>query len=113
MYQIQNRSVWEHELYSFDIKRDDLKWLERANIDFLLEKMKLNEIDQIADATTLKGKVYRRRVLNPKRLKGVGALFASYSIYSYLPYLAVYAGATMPVIAACAAGLYGMLAFSE
>jgi hypothetical protein len=52
-------------------------------------------------------------MLNPKRIKGFGALVASYSIYSYLPYLAVSLGPTVPVMAACAAGLYGMFAFAE
>jgi hypothetical protein len=52
-------------------------------------------------------------MLNPKRLKGVGALLASYSIYSYLPYIAVSVGSTAPIVVACAAGLYGMFAFAE
>jgi hypothetical protein len=57
--------------------------------------------------------VFRRRALNPRRLKGLGAFAASLSIYSYAPYLAVYLGATAPVLGAVAAGLYGMLAFGE
>jgi len=52
-------------------------------------------------------------MLNPQKLKGIGALAASYGIYSYLPYIAVSLGSTIPVVAACAAGLYGMLAFAE
>lgn len=52
-------------------------------------------------------------MLNPKRLKGVGAFAASYGIYSYMPYIAVSLGSTIPVFAACFAGLYGMFAFSE
>ncbi len=51
--------------------------------------------------------------MNPKRLKGLGAFAASYGIYSYLPYIAVYLGSTVPIVSACAAGLYGMLAFGE
>lgn len=52
-------------------------------------------------------------MLDPARLKGLGAFAASYGIYSYLPYLAVYIGSTIPVLAACTAGVYGMLAFSD
>ena len=45
MYQIQNRSIWEHEMYSFDIEREDIKWLSKARDDFVMEKIKLDAID--------------------------------------------------------------------
>jgi hypothetical protein len=62
----------------------------------------------------LRGKVYRRKLLNPRRFKGITSFIASYGIYSYLPYIAVYTGgSTIPILAACAAGFYGMLAFGE
>lgn len=61
----------------------------------------------------MKGSVYRRKVLDPLRLKGLGAFAATYGIYSYLPYLAVYVGSTIPIVTACAAGVYGLLAFSD
>jgi hypothetical protein len=37
MYQVSNRSVHEHELYSFTIERENLKWLMKANEGFLAE----------------------------------------------------------------------------
>lgn len=74
---------------------------------------KESALDQMADFSQLKGAVYKRRLMNPKRLKGVGAFAATYSIYSYLPYLAAYLGSTVPVVAACAAAFYGMLSFAE
>jgi len=61
----------------------------------------------------LKGAVFRRRLLNPNRLKGITALGASFGIYSYLPYLAVYLGSTVPLLTACAAGIYGLIEFGE
>jgi hypothetical protein len=51
--------------------------------------------------------------MSPRRLKGLGAFASAATIYSYLPYIAVYFGSTMPIMTACVAGLYGMLAFSE
>jgi hypothetical protein len=51
--------------------------------------------------------------MNPKRLKGIGAFATFGYIYSYLPYLSVYVGSTVPMFAMCAAGFYGMLSFSE
>ena len=63
---------------------------------------------------SLKGKVYKKKFLNPRRLKGVSAFIASFGIYSYLPYIALYSGGTtIPIFAACAAGYYGMIAFNE
>ena len=67
----------------------------------------------MADFAQLKGAVYRRKTLNPRKLKGVGAFATSLGVYSYLPYLTVYLGSTVPVFTAVAAGLYGMLAFAE
>lgn len=69
--------------------------------------------DQARDDKGLKGAIYRRKTLDPHRVKGIGALAASYGIYSYLPYLAVYVGSTVPILTACAAGIYGLLAFSD
>lgn len=73
----------------------------------------MEALEQKADYVALKGAVYRRKALNPKRLKGVGAFATSLYIYSYLPYIAAYLGPTLPVVAACFAGLYGMSAFAE
>lgn len=57
--------------------------------------------------------VFKKRTLNPRRVKGVGAFATAYGLFSYAPYLAVYLGSTVPVLGAVAAGLYGMLAFAE
>ena len=35
MYEIYNRSVWEHEMFSFNIERENLKYIYNANIDFV------------------------------------------------------------------------------
>ena len=113
MYQISNRSIHEHELYSFNIDRENLKWLYRANVDFIQEMNKQEALDQAADFASLKGAVFRRRALTPRRFKGLGAFAASYGLYSYMPYLAVYLGSTIPMVTACFAGLYGLIAFAE
>ena len=58
MYEVTNRSVWEHELYSFNIERENLKWLTKANNDFVNEMVKINTADQVSDMAHLKGKVF-------------------------------------------------------
>lgn len=113
MYQISNRSVHEHELYSFQIQRDNLKWLIRANNDYITEMNKLEAMEEAADFAALNGAVYRKRALNTRRFKGLGAFAASYGIYTYLPYIAVYLGSTIPMVSACFAGFYGLIAFAE
>lgn len=70
-------------------------------------------VDQVADIAALKGAVYRKRALNTKRFKGLGAFAASCGIYTYLPYMAVYLGSTVPMVTACLAGFYGLYAFAE
>lgn len=47
-------------------------------------------------------------MLNPSRFKGMGGFLTAWGIYFYLPYITVFAGPTLPFIAACAAGLYGV-----
>lgn len=114
MYEVQNRSVNEHELFSFKIDRENIKWLYKANVDFIAEMRRVEALDQLADFSSLsKGQVLKRKTLNPRRFKGLGAFASLAGIYSYLPYLTVYVGSTIPVFAMCAAGLYGMLAFAE
>ena len=52
-------------------------------------------------------------MLNPRRIKGVGAFATSAYMYTYLPYIAAYVGSTVPILTIAVAGLYGMISFSE
>jgi hypothetical protein len=114
MYEIQNRSVHEHELFSFEIDRSNLRYLYNANNDFIEEMRRADALDQLADHASLgTNEVFKRRALNPRRLKGITSFATSFGLYSYAPYLAVYLGSTVPVLGAVAAGFYGMLQFSE
>jgi hypothetical protein len=113
LYEVKNRSIHEHELYSFKVERENLKWVYKANLGFLEEMARETAIEHAADQKQLKGAVFRRKLLNPSRLKGVAAFATSLGIYSYLPYIAVYLGSTVPVLTACAAGIYGLLEFGE
>ena len=114
MYEVQNRSVGEHELFSFNIERKNLLWLYNANLEFVNELKQQDLADQLGDHSRLgPNQVYRMRTLNPRRFKGLGAFISAYGMYSYAPYIAVYLGATAPLLGAVAAGLYGMLSFSE
>ena len=61
----------------------------------------------------MKGYVFKRKLLNPKKLKGFGALGASLYVYNYLPYIAAYFGPTLPLLALSAGTIYGLMAFAE
>lgn len=113
MYEVQSRSVHEHELYSFAIERENLKWLYRANLGFVEELAKINAVDQVAHHASLKGAVFKKKLMSQKRVRGLSGFAVSYGLYSYLPYIAAYVGTTAPVVTAVFAGLYGMLAFAE
>jgi hypothetical protein len=108
MYEIQNRSIHEHELYSFNIERRNLKWLYQANLNFIEETQTQNLLERISEHTSLKGAVFKRKVLNPRRVKGLTGFVSSLGIYTYMPYMAVYLGSSIPFFAAIATGLYGM-----
>ena len=64
----------------------------------------------MADYASLgKDEVFRRRTLSPRRFKGLGVFASSWALFTYAPYIALYFGATVPVLGAVCAGLYGML----
>ena len=114
MYEVQNRSVNEHELFSFQVERQNLKWLSNANYEYIQELHRSDALDQAGDSSFLgKDQVFKRRTLNPRRVKGLGAFASAYSLWFYAPYLTIYVGTTVPMLGAAFAGLYGMFAFSE
>jgi len=45
MYEVQNRSLDEHEAFSFEVERENLKYLHQASRDFQSEMSRLNEIE--------------------------------------------------------------------
>jgi len=48
LYEVQNRSVEEHEAYSFQIERENLRWLYNAKQDFTKEMEKSNAIEDLS-----------------------------------------------------------------
>ena len=37
MYEVRHRSIWEHEQFSLNVERRNLKWLFEANKDYMQE----------------------------------------------------------------------------
>jgi hypothetical protein len=70
-------------------------------------------VERVSDHASLKGAVFKRKTLDSERVRGLGAFALSYGLYSYLPYLAVYFGGNLPLLAVVASGVYGVTKFSE
>lgn len=113
MYEVHNRSVWEHELFSFEIERKNLKWVYQANEAYIREVANVNALERIESHVALKGKLYKQKSLSMKKVRGASAFALSASIYTYLPYVAAFTGATLPVLGGFAAVIYGALSFAE
>lgn len=59
MYEVQNRSIYEHERFSMGVERKNLKWLYNANIDYVDEIRLINEFDNMVEHGQLKGAVFK------------------------------------------------------
>lgn len=113
IYEIKNRSVHEHEAYSFALERQNLKWLYNANLDYLREMRTVDAFDQMADTGALKGKIFKAKLLTPDRLKGASSLFVSLAAYTHMVPLTLMFGSIAPVAAVVSTAVYGMHKFAE
>ena len=113
LYEVQNRSVDEHEAFSFDIQRQNLKWLWNANQDYAKEMERLNALEDLNAHANLKGAIFRRKELSPARVHGLGYFAVSALSYMYFPYVVNTLGYTLTMFGMTATSLLGMHNFSE
>jgi len=113
MYEVRHRSVWEHEQFSLNVERRNLKMLYDANMDFISEMGRVDMFEQMADHSNLKGKVFQMKTLSPNRLKGLASLGAAFWTYSNLTAISLIVGSTLPIFAIAGTAIYGMRSFSE
>ena len=66
LYEIQNRNVEEHEAFSFQIERENLKWLYNANQDFNKEMQRVNALEDLNTHYNLKGAIFKNKAMNPE-----------------------------------------------
>ena len=71
LYEIQNRSIDEHEAFSFEIERQNLKWIYNAREDFSKELDRANAVQDLEDHVNIKGAIFKRKILDPNRLTGL------------------------------------------
>lgn len=113
MYEIQSRSVDEHEAFSFEIERQNLKWLSDANKSFSEQMGQENALMDLHAHSHLKGKIFKRKVMDPGRLKGLGFFGLTGLLYAYFPYVACQLGAPLTTFAMTGSSFAGMLHLSE
>lgn len=61
----------------------------------------------------LKGKVYKRRVMDPMRLRGIAFFGLSGFLYSSFPYCAAHLGSAFTTLAMTGSSLAGMIHLAE
>lgn len=67
----------------------------------------------MADHVSLKGKIFKMKVLSPSRVRGIAAFGFSFYAYSNLIAISLMTGPTLPIVAIAASAFYGMRSFNE
>lgn len=109
MYEVQNRSIDEHDQYSFGIERKNLKFLYKANLDFVQEMKRINNLDNLVAHGKLNGSIYKQSTLTNKRKKGILALAGAIGAYSKMTALTMMVGSNVATLGIVAAAYYGMM----
>lgn len=47
MYEVQNRSIDEHEEFSLTLERQNIRWLYQANLDYIGEMQRVTTLDNL------------------------------------------------------------------
>ena len=113
LYEIQNRSIDEHEAFSFEIERQNLKWIYNAREDFSKELDRANAVQDLEDHVNLKGAIFKRKILDPNRLTGLGYFGLAGATYAMFPHAALLLGPTLTTSLITAASLGGMFKLSD
>jgi hypothetical protein len=113
MYEVQNRSIDEHARFSLSVERKNLKWLYKANLDFVSEMKRVNQLDNLVEHSSLKGSIFKAKTLSPRRLKGAAALAATVFGYTNLAAMSLMLGPNVSTFALAATAFYGMKQFQE
>ena len=113
IYEVQNRSIDEHEQFSSKLERQNLRWLYQANLDFIGEMERINWLDKMVDHGALKGSVFRAKALSARRVKGLAGFGVAGLVYMNMTSLALMLGPTVPTLSILGSLMYGAKAFYE
>ena len=113
MYEVQNRSVDEHEEFSLTLERQNLKWLYQANLEYISEMQTVSSLDNLIAHGSLKGSIFRMKTLSASRLRGLGCFSFAGLAYANLSTLSLMLGPTLPMIGIVGTAMFGARALNE
>jgi len=74
---------------------------------------RLNNLEDLVNHSNLGGKIFKRKALDPSRLKGLGYFGVAGVTYAYFPYIAATLGSTATMFGLAGSSVLGMLNFQE
>ncbi len=113
MYEVQSRSIDEHEVFSRQVERQNLGWLYQANMDYNQEMQRVSFLDNLVSHGSLKGSIFRAKMLSQRRLYGLGSFGLAGFAYMHLSTLSMMLGPVAPVLGIVGATMYGARQFAE
>jgi hypothetical protein len=87
--------------------------LYNANEEFTKEMSRANLLEDLHAHKHLKGKVFRRKMLDPSKVKGLGYLSLAGLSYAYFPYVALQIGTNLTTLGISIASIKGMFSFDQ
>lgn len=103
----------EHDAFSLSIERQNLEWLYKANLDYCQEVSRVSFFDNLVHHGSLKGSIFKAKLMSARRLYGLGSLGAASMAYMHMGTLSLMMGPTVPTLGIVAATVYGLKAFNE
>ena len=113
MYEVQNRSIDEHEEFSMQMERKSLPWLYEANSDFISQMQRVNQIDNMVAHGQLKGSIMKQKILSSSRLYGLGYLGVASLAYMKMASLTMMMGPVAPTVGIVSLAVMGARKFAE
>ena len=118
IYEVRSRSLAEHAEFSSQILESELTHVYGAHKHHLATMMRENHMERWIQQSNLKGAFYKRKLMSPQRVKGVGSWAFALGFYMYSPYLWPYFAVTsltakLYTVTPLAAALYGVYNLSE
>ena len=112
MYEVQNRSIDEHDQFSTKLERSNLNWLYRANLDYIDEMQKVSFLDTMVAHGALKGSVFKAKAMSAQRMNGLAAWAFAGATYFNMAQISLMLGPALPTVAIVMSAMYGARAFA-
>ena len=114
LYEVQNRSVEEHEAFSLRVDRRSLNCLYNANLRFVEEVAKAQHHEKMADYGMMGNKVLKKKYLSPRRRRGITFFGLAAMGYWNLTALSLMCGgSTIPLLGIAFCSMNFMQSFNQ